>query len=124
MAETKLSNLEKKKKELENELARIQDGLDKSIDEVKEGVSDSVDPKNIIKKYPIPIVGASLVIGFLLGRKRKDAQPLASKSYRSSDSPMARELKRIVAKRGLSLLLDFLDDKVATLKQKDQASSD
>jgi hypothetical protein len=124
MAETKLSNLEKKKKELESELARIQDGLDKSIDEVKEGVTDSMDPKNIIKKYPIPIVGASLVVGFLLGRNRKETSTLASKSYQGGESPIARELKRIVAKRGLSLLLDFLDDKVAALKQNDQASGD
>lgn len=127
MAEAKLSDLEKKKKELEDELIRIQNGLDKSIDEVKEGVSYSVDPKNLIKKYPLPIVGASLVVGFLLGRERKDRVRSASKRYNNIDqteSPISRELKRIVAKKGLSLLLDYLDDKVAALKQKDTASRD
>ena len=53
MANKKLSEIEKKKQELEQELAEIQSGLDKSIDDVKEGVTTNLDPKNLIRKYPL-----------------------------------------------------------------------
>jgi hypothetical protein len=125
MSEEKLSKLEKKKQELENELANIQNGLDKSIDSVKEGVSDNMDPKNVIKKYPLPIVGASLVVGFLLGRNKSTSSVSASKKYSSSsDSAISKEIKRMLAKKGLSLFLDFLDGKVASLKEKQRDTDD
>lgn len=127
MAEVKISDLEKKKQKLEEELIRIQGGIDKSIDEVREGVSSNMDPKNIIRKYPLPIVGASLVVGFLLGKNRKNTERISSKSYNThgvSDSGITRELKRVLAKKGLSLILDYLDDKVASLKEKNRPSGD
>lgn len=127
MAEVKLSEIEKKKKELEQELANIQNGLDRSIDEVKEGVSTSMAPKNLIKKYPLPIVGASVLVGFLLGRERKYSSGSASKSYnRQSDagSAISKEIKRMLAKKGLNLLMDYLDNKVAALKENNSPSED
>ncbi|HET8864744.1 MAG TPA: hypothetical protein VFM80_03530 [Gracilimonas sp.] len=127
MAEVKISDLEKKKQKLEEELVRIQGGIDKSIDEVKEGVSSNMDPKNIIRKYPLPVVGASLVVGFLLGKNRKNTERISSKNHNTygvSDSGITRELKRVLAKKGLSLLLDYLDDKVASLKEKKRPSGD
>lgn len=127
MADVKLSNLEKKKQELEEELIRIQGGIDKSIDEVKEEVSSNMDPKNLIKKYPLPIVGVSIVAGFLLGRERKNYRRTSSKRYNSdsvSDSGIAKEIKRMLAKKGLSLLMDYLDDKVTSLKEKNKGSED
>ncbi len=127
MAKEKLSDLEKKKKELEQELANIQNGLDKSIDEVKEGVSNSLAPKNLIKKYPLPIVGASVVLGFLLGSNRKNSSPTSSKVYdgrSQSDSAISKEIKRMLAKKGLSLVLDYIDTKVAALKEKGREAED
>lgn len=123
MADVKLSNLEKKKKELEEELSRIQNGIDQSIDEVKEGVSSNLDPKKLIQKYPLPIVGASLIAGFLLGRGGSGS---SSSTYRrkESDSAISKEIKRVIAKKGLSLFLDFLDNKVSELKKKNQAPRD
>ncbi|MBD3615914.1 MAG: hypothetical protein HUJ22_05010 [Gracilimonas sp.] len=127
MADVKLSNLEKKKQELEDELIRIQGGIDKSIDEVKEEVSSNMDPKNLIKKYPLSIVGASIVAGFLLGRERKNYRRTSSKRYSSDsvpDSGITKELKRMLAKKGLSLLMDYLDDKVTSMKEKNKGSED
>ncbi|WP_421774462.1 hypothetical protein [Gracilimonas sp.] len=127
MAKEKLSDLEKKKKELEQELANIQNGLDKSIDEVKEGVSTSIAPRNLVKKYPLPIVGASVVVGFLLGSSRKNSSSSSSKTYSSrsqSDSAISKEIKRMLAKKGLSLVLDYIDNKVAALKEKGREAED
>ena len=125
MSKEKLSNLEKKKQQLENELANIQNGLDKSIDSVKEGVSDNMDPKNLIRKYPLPIVGASVLVGFLLGRSKDSSNSSITKRYSSSsDSAIAKEIKKMIAKKGLSLFLDFLDGKVASLKEKQRETDD
>jgi hypothetical protein len=127
MAKEKLSDLEKKKKELEQELANIQNGLDKSIDEVKEEVSTGLAPKNLIRKYPLPIVGASVVVGFLLGSNRKNFSSSSSKTYTSrnqSDSAISKEIKRMLAKKGLSLVLDYIDNKIAALKEKGRESED
>lgn len=127
MSNKKLSEIEQKKKALEQELADIQSGLDRSIDDVREGVSSNLDPKNIIKKYPIPIVGASVVVGFLLGRNRKSPSKISSgsaESTRASDSRIAKELKRVLAKKGLNLLLDYLDQKIAELKQQKKDTND
>jgi hypothetical protein len=122
MSEAKLSNLEKKKKELEAELANIQTDLDKSIDDVREGVSNNMDPKNIIRRYPLPMVGASVILGFFLGKERKKSSRLSSNTHSgssTSDSGISREIKKVLARKGLSLLLDFLDEKIAELKHKD-----
>lgn len=123
MAEEKISNLEKKKQELEQELERLQTGLDKSIDDVKEGVSSNMDPKNIIRKYPLPVVGAAIVAGFLLG-KEKSPSRLSSRSSRRDSSPVATEIKRIAAKKGLSLLLDYIEQKLSDLKYQKEKQSD
>lgn len=125
MADAKLSQIEKKKKELEEELSRIQNGLDKSIGEVKEGVSSNMEPANLIKKYPLPIVGASLIVGFLLGRERKKSSLVSrSDDNRFSDHAISREVKRMLAKKGLSLFLDYLDNKLASLKEKNRSAED
>jgi hypothetical protein len=127
MAKTKISNLEKKKQELEQKLVSIQNGLDRSIDDVKDGVASNMDPKNLVRKYPLPIVGASILAGFLLGRERKNYNSISSKKYSRSidrDSGITRELKRLLAKKGMSLLLDFIDNKVSELKQNKPSSDD
>lgn len=127
MAKSKISDLEKKKQELENKLATIQNGLDKSIDDVKDGVASNMDPKNLIRKYPLPILGASVVVGFLLGRDRKNFDGISSKRYsrtKEGDSAVSREIKRLVAKKGMGLLLDFIDTKISDLKKKQQTSDD
>ncbi len=100
MGSSRVSEIEKKKIELENELARIQEGIDKSIDGVKEEVVENLDPKTIIRKYPLHVLGASVLVGFLLGKPK------------SSDSLIASELKKALAKKGLSMLSDLIEGKM------------
>ncbi|WP_018126231.1 hypothetical protein [Balneola vulgaris] len=105
---TKVSDIEKKKQELENQLVRIQEGIDRSIDDVKDEVVESLDPKEIIRKYPLHVVGGALVVGFLLAR------PKGKNRYSSSSgsSLIASEIKKAITKKGLSLLTDFIDGKI------------
>lgn len=124
MAEEKLSNLEKKKQELEQELVRLQSGLDKSIDNVKQGVTSNMDPKNIIKKYPFPVVGAAIVAGFLLGREKTPTKYLERTDRKRNSSPITNEIKRIAAKKALSLLLDYAEHKISDLKESKETQKD
>lgn len=127
MANKKLSEIEKKKQELEQELAEIHNGLDKSIDDVREGVSSSLEPKNLIRKYPLPALGASLLVGFLLGRERKDSPRISSKApgtYSNTESRIASEIKRTLARKGMNFLLDYLDSKMSEINQKKHSSED
>ena len=59
--------ISKKKQELESNLARIQEGLDKSIEDVRGEVVQNLSPAEVVKKYPVPVVGGAVLIGFLLG---------------------------------------------------------
>lgn len=127
MANKKLTEIEIKKQELEQELAEIQNGLDRSIDDVRDGVSSSLEPKNLIRKYPLPALGASLLIGFLLGKKRKNSSRVSSEergTYSKPESHIASELKRVLAKKGMSLVMDFLDSKVSEMNHKKRSQED
>ncbi|MTI87996.1 MAG: hypothetical protein FH748_08515 [Balneolaceae bacterium] len=117
MADSKVTEIEKKKKELETELTRIQHDLDKSFDEVKEDVSSSLDPKAIIRKHPLPALGASVVLGFLLGSGKRGKGSDKNRSSGGLGSVLGHEVKKALMKRGVSLLFSYLDDKVEELKE-------
>lgn len=105
MAGDRVTEIQKKKIELENELIRIQEGIDKSIDGVKEGVVESLDPKTIVKKYPLHVLGASILVGFLIGKPK-------GASSSGSGSLIASEIKKALTKKGLSILGEIIEGKV------------
>lgn len=122
MAKNKLTQLEQKKIKLQEELSRIQNDLDTSLDEVRDDVATSLEPKNIIRKYPLQAVGASILVGFLAGKKRK---PRTSGSGTGSKKVtgvvgaiIANELKNALTKKGIHFLLDYIDDKIADMKEE------
>ncbi|MEL7834237.1 hypothetical protein [Fodinibius sp. Rm-B-1B1-1] len=116
MAAKKVDELEKKKQELEKELNKIQGELDDSIDRVKEDVSSNLDPKNIIRKYPLPIVGGSALLGFLLGHKNKNSST-SSDSGTGNDfsGALLSELKRLATRKAINFATDYVE---RTLEQK------
>ncbi len=116
MGNTKISNLEKKKKELEEELVRIQDGIDRSIDGVKEDVTENLAPKNLIRKYPLPVVGGAFLLGILLG-KPKSTRPYPSKDSGGLGSVIGKELRNALTKKAVSVLLDIVDDQLNPRKK-------
>lgn len=105
MASDRVSEIQKKKVELENELTRIQEGIDKSIDGVKEEVAESLDPKTIIRKYPLHVLGASILVGFLIGKPKNT-------NTSGSGSLIASEIKKVLAKKGLSMLGEIIEGKM------------
>ncbi len=109
MAQKKVDELEKKKQELEAELNKIQGELDNSIDQVREDVSSSLNPKNVIRKHPLPIVGASALLGFLLGHKRKSSAATSDKGGDFSGALLS-ELKRLATRKAINFATDYVEN--------------
>lgn len=107
--------ISEKKKELESNLVRIQEGLDQSLEEVKGGVVESLSPKEAIKKYPIPLIGASIVLGFLLGSKGGSAKKASTKNT-VMDS-IGNSLKKKLTQKAVDTALDFIDGKLKERKE-------
>jgi hypothetical protein len=103
MAKDQIDDLEQKKQELEAELHQIQQELDNSLDQVRYDVSRSFDPKAIIRKYPLPIVGASAFIGFFIGHDGKSSKGVYGQAILS-------ELKKLVTKRAISFATDYVEN--------------
>jgi hypothetical protein len=124
MAKDKVDRLEEKKKELKAELENIQKELDTSIDGVRDDVSSKLDPVEFIKKHPIEVVGASVLIGFLAGHSGKEKR--ISKSTSSDDglsSTLLYELKRLATKKAISFATDYFE-KFLTEKKEDILTSE
>lgn len=108
MAKDQIDELEKKKQELEQELHQIQDELDNSLDQVRHEVSSSLDPKTIIRKYPLTVVGASALLGFLMGHKNKSYQN--SSNTREFGGALLAELKRLATRKAINFATDYVED--------------
>lgn len=122
MAKTKITHLEQKKQQLKQELHEIEDALDKSIGKVKEEVSTTINPKRLIREYPLPAFAASVAIGMLLGRDRKkNLTYQEEKAKERKKSVVASEIKYAVTRKAIHLLLDFMDKKIAQMKQNSQS---
>ncbi|MGD8427446.1 MAG: hypothetical protein PVH63_07430 [Balneolaceae bacterium] len=108
MAKDHIDELEKKKQELEEELHQIQRELDNSLDQVRTDMGKSLDPKEMIRKYPIPIVGASVLVGFLIGHKGKPGNMKSSAGELSS--ALFAELKKLATKKAISFATDYVEE--------------
>lgn len=106
-----------KKQELESSLVRIQEGLDHSIDQVKGGFVESLSPKEIVKRYPLPVLGASLLIGFLLGSKGGSSKKRSSSTSSTIVNSISKSLKKRLAQKAIDTALDFIDDKLKEQKE-------
>lgn len=126
MASKKLTDTEQKKKELEAELSRIQTDIDQALDQVKTDVTSTVDPKEIIKKYPLPVVGAAFVIGAILGASGgKSSSKRNGKGKDTSIGGMLfTELKRLAIKKGVDMLGKRIDNSLTSRNSESDSSED
>ncbi len=108
-----LNKIEKKKEELKANLSRIQNDLDNSLVEVKEDVAQTLSPKQVIKKYPLQILGASIAIGFLLGSKRSKSVPKSPSSKNTIVDSVGRSIKKRLAQKAIDTALDFFEGKLS-----------
>ncbi|HKK46503.1 MAG TPA: hypothetical protein VJ964_13345 [Balneolaceae bacterium] len=108
MAKDHIDELEKKKQELEAELNQIQQELDNSLDQVRSDVSRSLAPKEMIRKYPLPVVSASMLLGFLIGHRGKSGNATASAGEFSG--ALVSELKKLATKKAISFATDYVEE--------------
>lgn len=121
MAEEKIDELEQKKKELEEQLEMIQNELDHSIGDVRSDMSRSLAPRNIIRKYPLPSLGAAVLAGFLVGhngRRSGDGESSAGLS-----SALASELKRLATRKAIRFATDYVEDLLDERDSKDHSTN-
>ncbi len=102
MAETNKKTLRQRKMELEVELAALQDELDYSVDQVKDDVSTSLDPKEYIKRHPLPVLAGAVALGFLIGKGSHDDE-------NELLSTLWYEIKRMAVRKGIGMVSDHAD---------------
>lgn len=115
MAKDEIDDLEKKKQELEEQLHQIHDELDESFDKVRSDVSSTLNPKKIILRYPLPAMGASILLGFLIGHKGKgnststDNSTTSTSTTREFGSALLSELKRLATRKAITFATDYVE---------------
>lgn len=122
MAKEKIDKLEEKKKELEQELQNIQHELDDSLDRVRSDVSSQLAPTQFIKRHPLPVVGLSVLAGFLLGNKKSTESSGSSDSGFSS--VLVSEIKKLATKKGISLATDYIESILLEKEEKSTSQSE
>lgn len=127
MAKDKIDELEKKKQQLQNELHELQGELDNSLDQMRDDVSNNLNPKSIIRKYPLSIVGASALLGYLLGHKGKSNSKPSSNEDATGTTGEFRgtlfsELKRLATRKAVTFASNYVE-KLLEKKAEDHLSS-
>lgn len=109
----KLDKVAAKKLELENSIQRIQSQLDHNIGSVKGEVVQTVHPGELIKKYPLQLVGAAVVLGFWLGTSGKSSSKSVKISNNSLADSIGSSIKKRLSRKAVDLALDFVEGKLS-----------
>jgi hypothetical protein len=115
MAATNSAKLQKKKRELEQEINKIEYLLDDSINKVKSDIS-SFDPRAYVRQKPLPIVGAAVLLGVLLGvTGRKNEGEKKAPNEPPLSAALWSEIKRVAVRKMVAKAGDYLEDLLAEL---------
>lgn len=105
MAKDDIDDLEKKKQELEQELQQIQGELDSSVHRVQDDITNKLNPSDMIRKHPLPLVGGAALIGFLLGhRGRSDGESGEARKA------LVAEIKKLATRKAISFATDYIEE--------------
>ena len=108
----KIDKIEAKKRELEANLERLQSGLENNLVNVKSDVTQSLNPTEIVKKYPLPVVGAAVVAGFLLTRIGSDNSKKSNSTKSVIADSISSSLKKRLSKKATDIVLDYIEDRL------------
>lgn len=122
MSKDKIDELEQKKRELEEELERIQNVLDDSIIRVRKDLGSQLDPKKIIRRFPFPLVGASVLLGFLVGYKRNHSDSEQKSPRGEVSQTLFSEIKKLATRKAVHFASDYLE-KLVNEKKKEHLSA-
>ena len=110
----KIDRIEAKKRELEANLERLQSGLETNLVNVKSDVTQSINPTEVVKKYPLPIVGAAVIAGFLLTRIGKGKSQKSSSNKSVIADSISSSLKKRLSKKATDIVLDYIEDRLTS----------
>lgn len=107
----KIDRIEAKKRELEANLERIQVGLETNLESVKTDVTQSISPTEVVRKYPIQVVGMAVVAGFLVTRIGRNGSRKNSTKNVVADS-ITNSLKKRLSRKAADFVLDYIENKI------------
>ncbi len=111
----KIDRIEAKKRELEAKLERVQSGLEHNLEHVKQDVTDTVSPAEVVRKYPLQSVGLAIVAGFLVTRIGSGKKTVHTSTSRNAiTDSITSSLKKRLSKKAIDMALDIIEDKLAS----------
>lgn len=114
----KIDKIAAKKLELEQNIARLQVGLEQNLEQVKEDVVQQVQPKEFIRKYPLSVVGVAVATGFLIGFSRKK-RVVRSVPKSGVSSSFGESIKKRLTQKAIDMGLDYLESRFLSDKEKE-----
>jgi hypothetical protein len=100
-----------KKKELEQNLLRLQQDLEHNFSEVKGDVGKSVNPTKYVRKYPLPVIGTAVAIGFVMGISGRGKTRTKSPIKSSIAEGIGSSLKKRLSQKAVDMALDYLENR-------------
>lgn len=95
-----ISDIERRRAQLKQELESIERGLEGNIDDIKEGIQQKTDPRHWIRQYPLAALGAAVGVGILVGSSgRRKSSGVAVQPQGVS---VFGELKRLMLMKGIA----------------------
>lgn len=98
-------NLEARKKALKTELEKIEGDIGNSFTDIKDEMTDHVDPRRWIQNHPLKVVGVAILLGFLAGNK-DDSGRLGRVTVIGS---IVAALKTYAARKAVDQVVDFVE---------------
>jgi len=123
MSDQKLEDIEKRKEEIEKEIEEIESSIDDSIHNAREDISRFLNPKKMIKEFPLQSLGVSVIVGYLLANRSGSVRQVQE----DDSSPTLMDLvweniKKDASQKLVQIALAYLDAKTSDLK--DNSSKD
>ncbi len=108
----KIDRVEAKKRELEADLVRLQSGLETNLVNVKSDVTKTIHPAQVVRKYPLPMVGAAVIAGYLLTRIGKSKPKKSVSNSNIIAESIGSSLKKRLSKKATDIVLDYIEDRI------------
>lgn len=115
-----MTDFRKRRKKLEDDLETLEGNFEDRLSGVQKRVMGALEPLEYIKRNPFKAVGASIFIGFTIGKIGKDKSSGEGESVHQQQEKMFNlffnEIKRVAARKAATYFSEFIDEKIS--KQK------
>ncbi len=129
---SEIKELKARKIALKQEMEQIQSEIESSLNEVRNSVADKTRLRYWVEKYPLHLLGSTLIAGFVLARKgggkgggssngnAPDVSVETESSRNSFLSLFMDELKKLVTQRAVRALMQRIEDAIDERKSQEK----